>query len=210
VTVGDVLDYLALDFGTSAILVYTEGVDSARRFMSGLRAAARIKPVVMLKAGREHDISRAAATHTASLLGSDAVFESALRRAGAVRVTSLPQLFSAAELLSERRRSAGPRLAVVTNAGGVGVLAADAVAEHGLSLAKLSEHTVQGLSKILPVHWTRANPVNLMGDADAERYAAALRTIVQDENVDGAIALVTPLAQTVPLAVARALAAVSS
>jgi len=210
VTFGDVLDYLALDYDTSAILVYTEGVDRARRFMSGLRAAARIKPVVVLKAGREHEISRAAATHTASLLGSDPVFESALRRAGAVRATTLPQLFSAAELLSERRRSAGPRLAIVTNAGGVGVLAADRAAELGIVLPKLSESTLGKLEKVLPAHWTRANPVNLMGDADAERYAASVRAVVQDEHVDGALALVTPLALTEPLAVARALAAVSS
>ena len=210
VAFGDVLDYLALDYETSAILVYTEGVDRARRFMSGLRAAARIKPVVVRKAGREHEISRAAATHTASLLGSDAVFESALRRAGAVRATTLEQLFSAAELLSERRRSAGPRLAIVTNAGGVGVLAADRAAERGLSLPKLSEATVQKLEALLPAHWSGGNPVNLMGDATAERYAASLRVLLKDDRVDGAIALVTPLALTEPLAVAHALAAVSS
>ena len=159
VTFGDALDYLALDYETSAILVYTEGVVRARRFMSGLRAAARIKPVIVLKAGREQASVLAAATHSASLVGSDAVFESALRRAGAVRATTLEQLFFAAELLSERRRTAGNRLAIVTNAGGIGVMAADRAAQCGLSLAGAQRaNRSTSSSRLLPPHWDRRQP----------------------------------------------------
>lgn len=210
VTFGDVLEYLALDYGTSAILVYTEGVVRARRFMSGLRAAARIKPVIVLKAGREPTSVLAAATHSATLAGSDAVFESALRRAGAVRATTLEQLFFAAELLSERRRTAGNRLAIVTNAGGVGVMAADRAAQCGLSLPQLSQQTVATLTQLLPAHWNGGNPINVFGDASTERYAEALSAILRDERVDGAVALVAPLALTKPLEVARALASAAT
>lgn len=206
VTFGDALDYLALDYDTSAIIVYTEGVMRSRRFLSGLRAAARIKPVVVLKSGREQENVRAAATHSASLVGSDAVFESALQRAGAVRATTLEQLFFAAELLSERRRTAGNRLAIMTNAGGVGVMAADRALQCGLTLAQLEPKTIETLSTLLPPHWDRSNPVNLYGDASTELYADVLRALVQDNHVDGAIALVAPLAMTKPLAVAHALA----
>lgn len=206
---GDVLDYLALDYHTSAILVYTEGVGSARRFLSGLRAAARIKPVVVLKAGRAEELTGAAATHTGFLLGSDDVFESALRRAGAVRADTLPQLFAAAELLSERLRTRGPRLAIVTNAGGVGVLAADHCAQRGLTLATLTPPTLQALDAILPLPAARYNPVSLYGDATPERYGAAVRALARDPQVDGVIALVAALPLTDPLAVAQSLAAVS-
>lgn len=206
VTFGDALEYLALDYDTSAILVYTEGVVRSRRFMSGLRAAARIKPVIVLKAGREQESSRAAATHSASLAGSDAVFESALRRAGAVRATTLEQLFFAAELLSERIRTRGNRLAIMTNAGGIGVMAADRAAQCGLTLAQLERKTIEKLSALLPPHWDRSNPINLYGDASADRYAEILQALLQDNLVDGAIALVAPLAVTKPLEVAHALA----
>jgi acetyltransferase len=209
VTFGDALEYLALDYDTSAILVYTEGVVRARRFMSGLRAAARVKPVVVLKAGRELETVRAAATHSASLVGSDAVFESALRRAGAVRATTLEQLFFAAELLSERMRVSGNRLAIVTNAGGIGVMAADRAAQCGLVLSQLQPDTLSKLTQLLPAHWTGTNPVNFYGDASPERYAEALRAIIRDDHVDGAIALVAPLALTKPLEIAHALGTVA-
>jgi acetyltransferase len=210
VTFGDALEYLALDYETSAIIVYTEGVVRARRFMSGLRAAARIKPVIVLKAGREQASVIAAATHSASLAGSDAVFESALRRAGAVRATTLEQLFFAAELLSERRRSTGNRLAIVTNAGGIGVMAADRAAQCGLALPQLSERTVSTLKQLLPAHWDGGNPINVFGDASTERYAQALSAILRDEHVDGAVALVAPLALTKPVEVAHALASAAN
>jgi acetyltransferase len=210
VTFGDALEYLALDYDTSAILVYTEGVVRARRFMSGLRAAARIKPVIVLKAGRDQASVIAAATHSASLAGSDAVFESALRRAGAVRVTTLEQLFFAAELLSERRHTAGNRLAIVSNAGGIGVMAADRAAQCGLTLPQLSEQTISTLKQLLPSHWDGRNPINVFGDASTERYAQALGAILRDEQVDGAVALVAPLALTKPLEVAQALASAAN
>ena len=147
------------------ILLYVEGVNHARRFMSGLRAAARMKPVIVLKAGRHHEASRAAATHTGALLGDDAVFASALRRAGAVRVTSLEELFSAAGLLARGCRTQGERLAIVSNAGGLGVMAADRIAECGVQLSALAEPTMQALDAALPEHWSHANPVDLIGDA---------------------------------------------
>jgi acetyltransferase len=195
---GDVLDYLALDPETEAILLYVEGVEHARRFMSGLRVAARMKPVIALKAGRRPAGARAAASHTGALAGDDAVFGSALRRAGAVRVSSIEELFSAAELLASGQRAGGDRLAIVTNAGGLGVMAADRAADLGLPLAELQPDTRSKLDRVLPAHWSHANPVDLVGDATPERYTDALRLVLDDPQVDGVIALLSPQAMTAP------------
>ncbi len=202
---GELLDYLALDAETEAILIYAEGVDHARRFMSGLRVAARMKPVVALKAGRRPAGARAAATHSGALVGDDAVFDSALRRAGAVRAQSFEQLFGAAELLARGLRTRGDRLAIVTNAGGLGVMAADRAADLGLPLAELRPQTLHALDAVLPAHWSHANPVDLVGDATPERYAKALRLTLDDPQVDGAIVLLSPQAMTAPPEVASAL-----
>jgi acetyltransferase len=201
---GDLLDYLALDAGTKGILLYVEGVRHARGFMSGLRAAARLKPVVVVKAGRHLEGSRAAQSHTGALVGGDDAFDAALRRAGAVRAFTVEQLFAAAELLSTHERVRGNRLAIVTNGGGPGVLAADRAAELGLRLAELSAATMERLDGALPPLWSRGNPVDLLGDAPPARFAAALDACLADPGVDGAVAILTPQAMTDPLAAAEA------
>jgi acetyltransferase len=207
---GEVLDYLAGDGETDAILVYLEGVDHPRRFMSGLRVAARMKPVIAFKAGRMPAGAHAAVTHSAALVGDDAVFASALRRAGAVRVASFEELFFAAEILAGGRRTRGDRLAIVTNAGGLGVMAADRAADLGLPLATLGAATLAALDAALPPHWSHGNPVDLIGDAPPQRYAAAMSEVLADPGVDGVIALLSPQAMTEPVAVAENIAAASS
>jgi acetyltransferase len=201
---GDILDYLSLDPETRSILMYVEGIRDARRFISGLRAAARLKPVVVIKAGRHAEGSRAAMSHTGALVGSDDVFEAALQRAGVVRAGTIEQLFAAAQLLATRHRLRGNRLAIVTNAGGPGVMATDRAVEQGIQLAELSEATLDRLDRVLPKHWPRNNPVDILGDATPERYAAAVETCLKDGNVDGVLVLLTPQAMTRPTEAAEA------
>lgn len=202
---GEILDYLARDPGTDSILLYIEGIHDARRFMSALRAAARAKPVVVMKAGRHSEGSRAAASHTGALVGSDDVFDAALRRAGVLRVQDFADFFSAAAALDTGVRTRGKRLAIVTNAGGPGVMAADHVVDRELELARLDDRTIAALDATLPGSWSRANPVDVLGDADADRYAQAMRACLQDESVDALLAILTPQALTAPLTVAQEL-----
>jgi len=166
---GELLDYLVQDVETKSILLYIEGIRDARGFVSALRAAARVKPVVVFKAGRHSAGTDAVTSHTGALAGSDAVFDAALARSGAVRVSSSLQLFAAARILASAKRPAGARLAIVTNGGGPGVVAADAVVDNRLELAKLSSTTIKGLSAALPPHWSHANPVDIIGDATVFR-----------------------------------------
>ena len=201
---GDVLDYLALDPGTRSILLYVEGLRNARQFMSGLRAAARLKPVIVLKSGRHEEGSRAAVSHTGALLGGDDVFNAALQRAGAVRVQTVEQWFAAAQFLASRRNVRGNRLAIVTNGGGPGVMAVDRAVDLDVQPAPLAPETIAALDASLPSHWSRANPIDLLGDADAGRYAAAVKASIADPNVDGVLAMLTPQAMTDPLACAQA------
>ena len=205
---GEVLDFLVGDVATEAILLYVEGVHDARRFVSAVRAASRVKPVIALKVGRYLSGSRAASSHTGALVGSDAVFEAALRRAGAVRVRTYTQLFAAARALASGARPAGERLAIVTNGGGPGVVAADSAAENGVPLAELSGETVKGLDEKLPPQWSRANPIDIIGDAPPERFAAAVAAALADPGVDAVLAMYSPVAVTEPEAAARAVAQV--
>jgi acetyltransferase len=193
---GEILDYLSADPATKSILLYIEGIRNSRRFMSGLRVAARMKPVVVVKAGRSQEGARAAASHTGALVGSDDVFDAALQRAGVVRVHSIRQLFEAARILSSGYRAEGNRLAVVTNAGGPGVMAADRAPEVGVSIVDLSPETIQELSALLPSHWSKRNPVDILGDAPPARYKDAIRLCAQDERVDGVLAIFTPQAMS--------------
>ena len=194
---GDILSYLALDPQTHSILLYIEGIRNARGFMSGLRIAARLKPVVVVKSGRHEASSRVAVSHTAAMVGSDDVFHAAIQRAGAVRACTIKQLFSAAELLASRDyRVKGDRLMIVTNGGGPGVMATDRLVEQGLVLTPLSEITLQRLNQQLPDHWSRANPVDILGDADAERYRLAVEICLEDDNVDAVLVMLTPQAMT--------------
>ena len=191
---GDVIDYLASDPGTRAILMYMESVKSARKFMSAARAAARNKPVIVVKAGRAPDGARAAASHTGALAGSDAVFDAAVRRAGMLRVDTLESLFDAAETLTHVRRWQGERLAVLTNGGGAGVLAADALAPGGGRLGELAQDTLQRLNRCLPPTWSRGNPVDIIGDAPVGRYVDALKVLLAAPEIDGVLFIHAPTA----------------
>jgi acetyltransferase len=204
---GDVLDYLAQDSQTHSILLYIEGIRDARRFMSGLRSAARMKPVIVVKSGRHSEGSQAAVTHTGALIGADDVFDAALQRAGVVRAMTIEQLFAAAQLLASEDRVSGNRLAIVTNGGGPGVMAVDRAIDLGVSLASLSPGTVQALAEALPAHWSHGNPIDLLGDAGADRYGAAVRACLADPGVDGLLVMLTPQAMTDPLACAEAVIA---
>ncbi|MFP4080862.1 MAG: acetate--CoA ligase family protein, partial [Ectothiorhodospira sp.] len=196
---GDVLDYLALDRETRSILLYVEGVHNARRFMSGLRAAARMKPVIVIKAGRHAEGSRAAMSHTGSLVGADDVFDAALERAGAVRAMTIQQLFSAARILSSGYRVEGNRLAIVTNAGGPGVMATDRAVELDVQMARFESATMDRLNQALPEQWSHGNPVDILGDADTQRFEDATTACLEDAGVDAAIVMLTPQAMTEPL-----------
>lgn len=191
---GDLLDYLALDRRTSAILLYLEAITHSRKFMSAARAAARLKPVIVLKAGRHAEGARAVASHTGALAGSDAVYDAAFRRAGMLRVGSVTELFGAAEILARRLPIKGERLAIVTNGGGFGVLATDALIDQDGRLAELSPETLRALDAILPPTWSRGNPVDIIGDAPGRRYAETLAVLQRAPEVDMIVVLNCPTA----------------
>lgn len=191
---GDVLDYLASDGNTRAILLYMESVKNTRKFMSAARAAARNKPVIVVKAGRAPEGARAAASHTGALAGSDAVFDAAVRRAGMVRVDTLEALFGAAVTLAHPHPWRGERLAILTNGGGAGVLAADALALGQGTLAELSPATREALDAVLPASWPGGNPVDIIGDAPAQRYRQALDVLLAAPEVDGVLFMHAPTA----------------
>ena len=201
---GDVLDYLASDPKTQSIILYVEGVQDARRFMSGMRAAARAKPVIVIKAGRHSEGAAASMSHTGALVGGDEAFTAAVNRSGVVRVDTISQVFAAAGTLSSRYRSSGNRIAIVTNAGGPAVLAADHFADVRLELAELGKETISRLNAVLPPTWSRRNPVDIIGDAPPERYEEAIDICLQDPDVDGVLVILTPQAMTRPLEVAEA------
>jgi acetyltransferase len=202
---GEILDFVAMDPGTDSIMLYIEGLHDARRFLSALRAAARTKPVVIMKSGRHAQGSAAAVSHTGALVGSDDVFDAAVRRAGALRVQDFTEFFSTAATLDSGVRTAGSRLAVITNAGGPGVMAADHCADAGLQLAALSPETLERLDACLPATWSHNNPVDIIGDAGPERYEAAVRACLEDEGIDAALVILTPQALTAPSDVAQIL-----
>jgi acetyltransferase len=191
---GDLLDYLARDVRTRAILLYIESVTGARKFMSAARAAARNKPVVAVKAGRTGEAARAATSHSGALAGADVVYEAALRRAGVLRVRTTRQLFEAAQILSQSKPYAGPRLAIVSNGGGPAVMATDALIEGGGELAVLAEHTLRALDALLPATWSRANPVDIVGDARPQRYVGAIQSVLADASVDALLLVHAPTA----------------
>jgi acetyltransferase len=190
----DCLDFFSADSGTRAILLYIESIDNAKKFMSAARAAARVKPVVVIKAGRHAQGAKAAATHTGALAGSDAVYDAAFRRAGLLRVLDLDQLFAAAETLGRQKPFPGNRLAVLTNGGGIGVLAVDRLIDLGGTLATISETTRNSLDAILPPTWSKANPIDIIGDANPERYAGALQALLTDPENDAVLILNVPTA----------------
>ena len=201
---GDILDYLASDPKTESIILYIEGLQDSRRFMSGLRAAARIKPVIAIKAGRSTEGAAASMSHTGALVGGDEAFTAALNRSGVVRVDTISQVFAAAGTLSSKYKSAGSRLAIITNAGGPAVLATDHAPEAGLQIAELSDETMKALDEVLPATWSHGNPVDIIGDATPERYRDAIDLVLKDNDVDGVLVILTPQAMTALVEVAEA------
>jgi acetyltransferase len=203
---GDVLDIIARDVDTRAILMYVEGITQARKFMSAARGIARMKPVIVLKAGRHAAAAQAAASHTGSMAGSAAVYDAAFARAGLVRVAGLGELFDAAETLGHSIVPRTERLAILTNGGGVGIVATDLLLDGGGELAQLSPQTIETLDRLMPRIWSRANPVDIVGDADGPRYAAALDALSADRGVGAVLAMNVPTALTSSEEAARAVA----
>ena len=201
---GDMIDYLGNDPYTRSILIYMEGVGNARKFMSAARGFARNKPIIILKPGRFNESAKAALSHTGSMAGDDQVYDAAFKRVGVVRIKKAADLFNTAEVLDSHHLPKGPNLAIVTNAGGVGVMATDAVIERGGSLAVLQPETIKKLDKILPSFWSRGNPVDVLGDATIERYISSMKISLEDPGVDAILMIYTPQGPAVPIELAKA------
>jgi acetyltransferase len=202
---GDMIDYLGNDYSVKSILLYIENITNFRKFMSAARAVSRVKPIIVLKAGRSSAGAKAAASHTGAMVGEDAVYDAAFKRAGIVRVDTIEELFDCAELLSKQPRPRGSRLAIITNGGGPGVMAADFLAGHGQEPALLSTETITKLDAILPPYWSRNNPIDILGDASAERFRQVLDVCLHDKDLDGILAILAPQALTEPMSVAEVL-----
>ena len=202
---GDLIYHFGDDPHTKSILLYMESVGDARSFLSAAREVALTKPIIVIKAGRSEAASKAAASHTGALTGSDEVLDAAFRRCGVLRVHNIADLFYMAEVLGKQPRPRGNRLTILTNAGGPGVLATDALVANGGELAQLSETTLQKLNEFLPAHWSHGNPVDILGDADSERYTKAIEIVAQDPNSDGLLVALAPQGMTNPSEIAERL-----
>lgn len=202
---GDLIDYFGDDPRTHAIVIYMETIGNARTFLSAAREVSLTKPIIVIKAGRTDAAAKAAASHTGSMVGSDNVLDAAFRRAGVLRVNSIGDLFYMAEVLAKQPRPRGPRLAVLTNAGGPGVLAADALLLTGGQLAELAPETIEAFNQLLPPHWSHINPVDILGDASPDRFAKALQLVAKDPNTDGMLVITAPQGLTEPTATAELL-----
>jgi len=207
---GDLIDHLGSDPNTRSIVIYMESVVDARSFLSAAREVALQKPIIVIKAGRTAQAAKAAASHTGSLAGSDDVLDAAFRRCGVLRVDTIGEMFAMVGVLGRQPRPKGPKLLILTNAGGPGVLATDALLTGGGSLAELSEETMQGLNAVLPPHWSHGNPVDIIGDADAERYAKSLEIAAKEKDADGLLVIMTPQGMTDPVKIADGLKAYAS
>jgi acetyltransferase len=202
---GDLIDYFGQDPRTQSIVIYMESVGDARSFLSAAREVSLSKPILVIKAGRSAAASKAAASHTGALTGSDEVLDAAFRRTGVLRVNSISDIFYMSEVLAKQPRPRGPRLAILTNAGGPGVLATDALIAAGGELAELSEESLRAYDQFLPPHWSHNNPIDILGDAEPERYAKALEIAAKDTNIDGMLVILTPQGMTNPTAIAEQL-----
>lgn len=210
VDIADALDFFALDRETEAILLYVEAIKNARKFMSAARAAARLKPVIVVKSGRMSQGAKAAATHTGALAGSDAVYDAAFRRAGMLRLLDLRELFACAEILSRYPASLDKRLALLTNGGGLAVLAVDRLAELGGAPAELSADVRRSLDRVLPASWSKSNPVDIGGDADPARYREALEVLLRDSGSGAVLVMNVPTAIASSAEIAKEVARVVS
>jgi acetyltransferase len=206
---GELIDYLGDDPQTTSIVISMESIGDARSFLSAARAVARSKPIIVLKSGRTAAAARAAAAHTGGLVGDDAVVDTAFRRCGVLRVDTIEELFDTAEVLAKQPRPHGPRLAIVTNAGGPGVLATDALVAGGGQLAELAPSTIESLNQVLPAHWSHGNPIDILGDADPARYTRVVEIVAADPNSDGLLVILTPQAMTDPTRTAEQIAQVA-
>src|SRR5215813_5529895 len=204
---GDLIYYFGDDPHTKSILLYMESVGDARSFLAAAREIALSKPIIVIKAGRSEAASRAASSHTGALTGSDDVLDAAFRRCGVLRVKNIADLFYMAETLSKQPRPRGPRLSIVTNAGGPGVLATDALMASGAEMAQLSPSAFTSLNGVLPAPWSHSNPVDILGDAGPDRYQQAVQIVADDPNNDGVMVILTPQAMTDPLGTAEHLKA---
>lgn len=202
---GDLIDYLGDDPRTQSIVIYMESIGDAKSFLSAAREVALTKPIIVIKAGRTEAAAKAAASHTGALAGSDGVLDAAFRRCGVLRVDTINDLFNMAEVLAKQPRPKGRRLTILTNAGGPGVLATDALIGGGGELATLAPETIAALNVILPEHWSHQNPIDILGDADPDRYAKAVEIVAQDPNSDGLLVILTPQAMTDPTQTAERL-----
>jgi len=209
VSFNDLIDYFGSDPHTNSIVIYMESLTNARSFLSAARAFARNKPIIVLKAGKSSEGAQAAMSYTGSLAGNDFVFDAAFKRAGIIRVDTIEELFNIAQSLAMQPKPAGNRLAIVTNAGGPGVIATDTLIAKGGKLAELSQETIGELNKHLSPNWSKGNPVDVLGDAGPEQYAKALELCAKDKNVDGILVILTPQSMTNPTEVARKVAIVS-
>ena len=207
---GDLIDYFGDDPATGSILLYMESVGDARSFLSAAREVALRKPIIVIKAGRTPAASKAASSHTGALTGSDEVFDAAVRRCGVLRVSSVSDLFYMAEVLSKQPRPRGPKLMILTNAGGPGVIATDRLLSLGGELAPLSDSTMSSLNALLPAHWSHGNPIDILGDAGPERYSKALEIAAKDPNSDGLLVILAPQGMTDPARVAEKMKAQAS
>ncbi len=201
----DLIYYLGDDPHTKSIVIYMETIGNARAFLSAAREVAMTKPIIVIKPGRTEGAAKAAASHTGSLTGSDEVLEVAFRRSGVLRVNSIAELFYMAEVLGKQPRPKGPRMTILTNAGGPGVLATDALISNGGELAGISPETMAAFDELLPAAWSHNNPVDILGDASPERYGKALEIAAKDPNSDGILVILTPQAMTDPTKTAEEL-----
>ncbi len=206
----DLIDYFGSDPHTSSIVIYMESMTHARRFMSAARAFSRNKPIIVLKAGKSSAGAKVALSHTGTLAGNDMAFDAAFKRAGIIPVDTIEELFNASQALAKQPRPDGNRLAIITNAGGPGVLATDHLIKKGGQLAELSEATMTALNKVLPAVWSHGNPIDVLGDATSERYKAATEIILKDENVDGVLVILTPQSMTNAAEIAEQVVALTS
>ena len=195
---GDLIYYLGNDPRTRSIVIYMESIGDARGFLSAAREVALNKPIIVIKAGRSEAAANAAASHTGSLAGSDEVLEAAFRRSGVLRVNSIADLFYMAEVLGKQPSPKGPRLTILTNAGGPGVLATDALIAAKGELTELSPEAIEALNQVLPATWSHNNPIDVIGDASPERYAKAVEIAAKDPNSDGLLVVLTPQSMTDP------------
>ncbi|HXE13500.1 MAG TPA: CoA-binding protein, partial [Bryobacteraceae bacterium] len=202
---GSLIDYFGSDPHTQSIVIYMESVGEARSFLSAAREVALSKPILVIKAGRTEVAAKAAASHTGSLAGSDAVLDAAFRRVGVLRIGELDDVFNMTEVLARQPLPAGPRLTIVTNAGGPGVLATDALVNLGSEPSRLTDTTIEALNKILPTHWSHGNPIDIIGDAGPSRYEQSVRLAANDSNTNGLLVIMTPQAMSDPVDIAKSI-----